>query len=84
MKIHAGYTKDTIKNQINKLVQYNNTDSNLWIFFDEFNTTQELGLIKEIFVERTMEGYRIPDNFVIVAACNAWRKINKQQERIGL
>ena len=59
-------------------------DKNIWVFFDEFNTTFELGIIKEIFVERTCEGVPIPKNVRLLAACNAWRKRTKLPNNVGL
>jgi hypothetical protein len=42
----------------------------LWVFFDEFNTTEDLGLICEILSERTILGKPLPDNICLLAACN--------------
>lgn len=46
------------------------------LFFDEANTTEDIGLIKEIMCDQTMEGEKlnICDNMKIVAACNPYRK----------
>ncbi|CAF0853494.1 unnamed protein product [Didymodactylos carnosus] len=46
------------------------TNKRLWIFFDEFNTTKNVGLIKEIVCERTLLGERLPENMVFLGACN--------------
>ena len=56
----------------------------VWVFFDEFNTTNDIGVIKEIFVERTCNGIPIPNNMRLIAACNAWRQRTKLPENIGL
>ena len=45
----------------------------LWVFFDEFNTTEDLGLICEILSERTILGKPIPDNIYLLAACNPFK-----------
>ncbi len=59
----------------------------LWVFFDEFNTTENIGLISEILCERTMEGEKIPDNICLVAACNPYKlRSNKIriEENVGI
>ncbi len=33
---------------------------NLWVFFDEFNTTENIGLICEMLTERTLLGKEVP------------------------
>ncbi|CAF0841320.1 unnamed protein product [Didymodactylos carnosus] len=45
----------------------------LWVFFDEFNTTANIDLIKEITCERTMMGEKLPENMVFLGACNPRR-----------
>jgi hypothetical protein len=53
-------------------------EKRLWIFFDEFNTTSNIGLLKEIMCERTLLGERLPSNMVFLGACNPRRnKTNK-------
>ena len=46
------------------------------LFFDEANTTEAIGLIKEIMCDKTMEGQKLElcQNLKIVAACNPYRK----------
>ncbi|CAF3233867.1 unnamed protein product [Rotaria sp. Silwood2] len=45
----------------------------LWIFFDEFNTTSSIELLKEITCERTLLGDSLPGNMVFLGACNPRR-----------
>jgi hypothetical protein len=59
----------------------------LWVFFDEFNTTENLGLICEVLTERTILGNPIPENICLLAACNPYklRKTGKQfVENVGI
>lgn len=44
-----------------------------WVFFDEFNTSDSVGQISEILCDRRYYGEIIPDNMVVVAACNPYR-----------
>ena len=43
------------------------------LFFDEVNTSESLGLIKEVICDRTLYGKAIPDNVKFAAACNPYR-----------
>ncbi|CAF3017381.1 unnamed protein product [Rotaria sp. Silwood2] len=63
----------------------------LWIFFDEFNTTENIGLIKEIICERTLLGKSLPNNIVLLGACNPSRMqvnlnddANNDRNKVGL
>lgn len=46
------------------------------LFFDEANTTEAIGLIKEIMCDHAMEGepLKLCQSLKIVAACNPYRK----------
>jgi hypothetical protein len=50
----------------------------LWVFFDEFNTTEDFGLICEILSERTILGKPIPDNICLLAACYPFKLRNRR------
>ncbi|CAF1035564.1 unnamed protein product [Rotaria sordida] len=77
-RIHAGITSNIIikkmHSYIQKLKTYTNPEQRLWIFFDEFNTTPNIGLLKEIICERTLLGELLPDNIVFLGACNPRRQ----------
>jgi hypothetical protein len=64
-----------------------NINKKLWVFFDEFNTTENLGIICEVLTSRTMLGHPIPENIVLLAACNPYKlrvKMNKFDENVGI
>ena len=44
------------------------------VFFDEANTTDAIGLIKEIMCDRRLNGRPISDDLKFIAACNPYRK----------
>ena len=47
------------------------------LFFDEANTTDALGMIKEVMVDRRVNGRKIGVGFKrlqFIAACNPYRK----------
>ncbi len=47
------------------------------LFFDEANTTDAIGLIKEIMCDGTIHGESLPNlhGLKIIAACNPYRKL---------
>ena len=89
--IHAGVNHDNIKQEMQNYIQEAQilqlADKKIWVFFDEFNTTASIGLIKEILCERTMLGEPLPDNMVFLGACNPWRLKTQQivfDENVGI
>ena len=44
------------------------------VFFDEANTTDAIGLIKEIMCDRQLHGRPISRDLKFIAACNPYRK----------
>ena len=56
----------------------------LWVFFDEINTCDCLGLLSEILCHHSCKGKKISDKIVFFAACNPYRLITKQIEDVGL
>lgn len=44
------------------------------VFFDEANTTEAIGLIKEIMCDRRLLGKPISDDLNFIAACNPYRR----------
>ena len=44
------------------------------VFFDEANTTDAIGLIKEIMCDRQLRGRPISRDLKFIAACNPYRK----------
>ncbi|CAM4941343.1 unnamed protein product [Rotaria socialis] len=76
-RIHAGVTSEkiieTMRRFIVKALECAPEKKRLWIFFDEFNTTSSIELLKEITCERTLLGDSLPDNMVFLGACNPRR-----------
>ena len=44
------------------------------VFFDEANTTDAIGLIKEIICDRRMYGKPVSEDLKFIAACNPYRR----------
>ena len=45
------------------------------VFFDEANTTDAIGLIKEIMCDRRIHGKSVSNDLRFIAACNPYRKL---------
>ncbi|XP_052243455.1 E3 ubiquitin-protein ligase RNF213-like [Dreissena polymorpha] len=86
MKVHGGTIKDDIKRSIKKAEEQARQNvrmmakykTNIYtvLFFDEANTTEAIGLIKEVMCDKSMcgEPLKFYENLKIVAACNPYRK----------
>ena len=68
-RIYAEYEEDVKKRKI-------------WIFFDEINTCNSMGLLTEIFCKNTIYGKALDDRYVYFAACNPYR-ISKKENIIS-
>ena len=47
---------------------------NTVLFFDEANTTEAIGLIKEVMCDHRIHGRSIQADVKFIAACNPYRK----------
>ncbi|XP_077981926.1 E3 ubiquitin-protein ligase rnf213-alpha-like [Glandiceps talaboti] len=79
MKVHGGTTAndivETVKTAMERtrMMEEHNVDTVL--FFDEANTTEYLGLFKEVMFDRSLFGVPLKtDSLKFVAACNPFRK----------
>ena len=90
LNIHAGIVDQNIIDWMykNDLIDSNNNDNvneaTKWVFFDEINTCNSMGLLSEILCKHTMLGHPIKKNIVFIAACNPYRTYEKNREIIGL
>jgi len=81
--VHGGTThKDIIKTvrtaeiEANKNVELHGRHMYTVLFFDEANTTEAIGLIKEIMCDKSIAGMPLElcENLKIIAACNPYRQ----------
>ena len=72
-KAKQGYTDDKSKQR-----------KELWVFFDEINTSLSLTFLNEIFINRTFNGETLEDNIRLIGACNPYRKKVGVTKKIGL
>ena len=56
----------------------------VWVFFDELNTCNSMGLITEIMCKRTMLGKPLPKNLVFLGAVNPYRTMTAKMKQSGL
>lgn len=98
--IHAGITEEEIIDFVNKaqetaekqpLKKANPMDPGkprkVIMFFDEINTNNNIsGLLKEIFVDRHIQGVPLRDNIALISACNPYklRATEKSSQTSGL
>ena len=59
-------------------------EKKLWIFLDEINTCNSMGLICEMMTKQSCQGVPLPKNIVFIAACNPYRMVVKDEEPNGL
>jgi len=57
-----------------KVIQNRRHKIDTILFFDEANTTEAIGLIKEVMCDRRIRGKRLPDDIKFIAACNPYKK----------
>ena len=86
--IHAGIKDqdiikfiESVNNKANS-EENNNSNEKIWVFFDEINTCNSMGLLSEIFYKHTYNGKALNKKLTFIAACNPYRlrKINSNQK----
>ena len=77
-KVHGGTTEGDIVKFLKRAEETakDNRSKNLdtVVFFDEANTTDAIGLIKEIMCDRRVHGNPISQDLKFIAACNPYRR----------
>lgn len=87
INFHAGIKEQHILEKMEEIVAMAHsaklTDNFIWVFLDEINTCDCMGLITELIVEKKVLGKPLPDNIVFIAACNPY-KVRKSKDEVGL
>ena len=88
MNIHAGIKDQDIIDFIEKVneevnnINNNNPNEKIWVFFDEINTCNSMGLLSEIFYKHSYFGKKLNKKLTFIAACNPYRlKLIKKEEK---
>ena len=78
--MHGGITEQDIEKKVNEAIELAEQNKaadppvDTVLFFDEANTTEAIGLIKEIMCDRRLNGEPLPEDIKFIAACNPYRK----------
>jgi MoxR-like ATPase len=56
----------------------------LWVFLDEINTCNCMGLICEMMTKHSCQGKKLPENIFFIGACNPYRYGKKSEENYAL
>ena len=71
---HAGISEEEIISFIkDKECHARDINEQIWIFLDEINTCDHLGLINEIMCHHSLHGRPLSKNLVFLAACNPYK-----------
>lgn len=75
LNVHAGITEEDI---LNIVISANNIAAirrakEIWLFFDELNTSEHVGLLSHIVCHREINGTSFSPNLSFIAACNPYR-----------
>ena len=97
LNIHAGITDKEIVdflfkqkkngNNITKSIIEEAEESEkkkIWVFLDEINTCNCMGLICEMMTKHSCQGKELPKNIVFIGACNPYRMATRNEEPNGL
>ena len=75
--MHGGISKADVAKQVMEAEELAKKNRNLdtILFFDEANTSDAVGLIKEVMCDRRVNGRPIRNDVKFIAACNPYRKL---------
>ncbi|RIA83302.1 hypothetical protein C1645_834051 [Glomus cerebriforme] len=83
LNLHAGITDQNIKDfmkESDKKAQNNE----IWLFFDEINTCNHIGLLADLIAHRMLDGKPINPNIRLFAACNPYRIRKNSISSVGI
>jgi MoxR-like ATPase len=62
-----------------KSIGQNYSEKKIWVFLDEINTCNCMGLICEMMTKHSCQGKALPKNIVFIGACNPYRIATKKE-----
>ena len=71
-----------INDEAEKVQKEKNRD--FWVLFDEINTCNSLGLLNEIFINRSYNGIKLKSNIRLIGTCNPYRLKTDKEDISGL
>eukprot|EP00833_Pecoramyces_ruminatium_P013492 jgi/Orpsp1_1/1187524/evm.model.d7180000058358.1 len=91
INIHSGIEDNDIVERLKQFNLFDNgstseedNNQDVWVFMDEFNTSNSLGLITEIMLKHTCKGMKIKKNVKFIGACNPYRLNTQNNLMVGL
>ena len=75
-KVNEEVNSENNNNNQNNNIEKNNiktSSDKIWVFFDEINTCNSMGLLSEIFYNHSYYGKKLNDKLTFIAACNPYR-----------
>ncbi len=83
--LHAGVSESDLCNFIEHCeLEVDKLQKPIWVFLDEINACDHLGLIADLMCHRRLMGRRINSMLVLIAACNPYRWRRKLPLTAGL
>jgi hypothetical protein len=85
--IHGGTTEKNIIDKFDQAQQYLDTHQEadrVFVFLDEINTCEHMGLLNEIIALHSIHGKRLPLKLQVFAACNPYRERKFDDSTVGL
>ena len=83
--IHGGTTETDIYEHFEEARRRAGTSKGeVFVFLDEINTCQFMGLINEVITLHSLNGLRLPPNVQVLSALNPYRERTAEQEKEGL
>src|SRR5436190_21035792 len=83
LSLHAGINEQTIMMFMDDALK-KAEKGEIWLFFDEINACNHIGLLTDIISNRTLNGKLIHPNIRLLSACNPYRLCTKAQSEAGL
>jgi len=79
-KLSELYDRDKHKEIHEKRIK----ERKIWVFFDELNTCDSIGLITEIICKKTMLGKQLSEKLLFLGAMNPYRAMTDKMKQSGL
>src|SRR6266542_5386962 len=83
LSLHAGINEEVIMTFMNGALEKAEKNE-IWLFFDEINTCNHIGLLADLISHRILNGKPIHPNIRLFSACNPYRLRTRAQSEAGL
>ena len=83
-KSREAYLKHNTEKQIFQSYEDEIKKREIWVFFDELNTCNSMGLLTEILCKNSIYGKPLDKRFIFMASCNPYRISEKKNEDINV